>query len=305
MTPAAETLMTSNEAPPASRKRRWFRFRLRTLLVLMTLLCVWMGWLMVGVERQRRVVATLSKYNAELGFNPFTSSPPVYHWVPKWLHESIRLYLPNDYKRLTQVTIDSPELRAEDLAVLTDLPNLRLLSLTGLAVTDECMPYIADLKQIKVLKLIDTKVTDDGLKHLSGLTNLESLLIPGNRITDAGIVHLRSLSKVDSLYLDGIDVTGACIRSLAELDALRVVMLSNTAVCGPDLALLARLSKLELVVLHNTPVSDADLPYLKQIPSHVGLWLGGTKLSDEAHRQLPNARDSRRQPAAAPAIVEE
>jgi hypothetical protein len=52
----------------ATRNRRWLRFGLRTLLVLVTLLCVWLGWFMHGVQKQRKAAARLEKYGAELGF---------------------------------------------------------------------------------------------------------------------------------------------------------------------------------------------------------------------------------------------
>jgi hypothetical protein len=38
---------------PKPTKRRWFRFSLRTLFVLVTVLCVWLGW-QVHLVKQRR-----------------------------------------------------------------------------------------------------------------------------------------------------------------------------------------------------------------------------------------------------------
>jgi hypothetical protein len=54
--------------------------------------------------------------------------------------------------------------------------------------------------------------------------------------------------------------------------------------------------KLQIVWLNNTPISDADLPYLKQIPTTVTIYVSGTKLSDAAILQLPNAYDDRVRP---------
>lgn len=39
-------------ALPSPPRRRWFRFRLRTLLVLITAFCIWLGWQM-SIVRER------------------------------------------------------------------------------------------------------------------------------------------------------------------------------------------------------------------------------------------------------------
>ena len=42
-------------------KRRWFRFSLRTLLVTVTLLCVWLGWQARIVQERKGLLELLTQ----------------------------------------------------------------------------------------------------------------------------------------------------------------------------------------------------------------------------------------------------
>ncbi len=283
-------------------KRRWFRFRLRTLLVLLTLFCLWLGWYMVQVHTQRRVVAVLAKYNAEIRYGAFYVYPPWTQILPRSLRGWLNVTLPsNDLRRVSQVTIQSANLKEYDLAVLADLPYLTYLSLSGPAATDASLEHVKNLKQLRCLKLMDSNVSDEGLRCVSGLKSLEFLILDGTPVTGAGMSHLRGLEKIDELYLQGTNVTSACLEDLAAIKSLRVLRLENTRVCGEGLVDLAKMPKLEIVSLQGTPTSDADLKFLKQIPSHVLLYLARTKVTDETAKQLPNAYDRRVQSIVAPA----
>ena len=53
--------MTASAAPPRSR-RNWLRLSLRSLLVLVTLLAVWMALIANRAREQRRIVTALAQY---------------------------------------------------------------------------------------------------------------------------------------------------------------------------------------------------------------------------------------------------
>jgi hypothetical protein len=67
------------------RKRRWFQFRLRTLLLLVTVFAVWFGWLAHQARQQKEAVAWVremegtARYDYELdedGQRTSTGQPP-------------------------------------------------------------------------------------------------------------------------------------------------------------------------------------------------------------------------------------
>jgi hypothetical protein len=326
----ADSIRKNNGRETVSTRRRWLRYGVRTLLVFVTLLCVWLGWLMHGVQKQRSAAARLEQFDAELVYFPFFTMPPWNDILPPSVRRGLNAALPSDdWKRLTSVTIESADFRDEDLDIVANLPHLDHLRLPGTSITDAGLRRLASLKptNLLLLDLMQTKITDDGLAQVSQLKRLEWLFLDGTKITDtgmeqvakladlenlwlddtqvtdAGIAHLRSLRKLDELSLDRTSVTGACLEDLAATGSLRVLDLRETEVRGKGLAQLAALPKLELLILKDTPVSDADLPYLRQLSHVTVIWISGTKLSAEAIRQLPNARPVAARLGNAPAIV--
>ena len=57
---------------PKTRRRRYLRFSLRTFLVVLTLACVWFGWMGNLANRQRQAVAWV----LEMGRSCRPSRPP-------------------------------------------------------------------------------------------------------------------------------------------------------------------------------------------------------------------------------------
>jgi hypothetical protein len=59
-----------NQPPPFVRtRRRWFRFSLRTMLVAITLFCIWLGVTANRANRQRRAVETTRSYGAYVRYD--------------------------------------------------------------------------------------------------------------------------------------------------------------------------------------------------------------------------------------------
>ena len=52
-----------------------------------------------------------------------------------------------------KVSLFSPKVRDDEIAVLKDLPNLRELSLSGTKLTDTAMEQVAGLSSLRVLSL--------------------------------------------------------------------------------------------------------------------------------------------------------
>ena len=74
-------------------KRRWFRFSLRALLVVVTVLCLWLGIKVNSVRNQKQLVAKVRelggkvKYDYEFGPDPFSplDPPAEMDWLSKKL----------------------------------------------------------------------------------------------------------------------------------------------------------------------------------------------------------------------------
>src|SRR5688572_23770134 len=84
---ANDLAMPSGDAPRKPR-RRWLQVSLRTLLILVTLPSIGLGWIVHRGERQRRAVAALKEMGAEVFYDRpqfSTTSKPFEQnrWLPR------------------------------------------------------------------------------------------------------------------------------------------------------------------------------------------------------------------------------
>ncbi|HWB12716.1 MAG TPA: hypothetical protein VG826_26055 [Pirellulales bacterium] len=191
-------------------KRRWLQVSLRTVLVLVTALCVALSMWLVPAERRRRVVAAIGELGGDVRYmepdQTETKSFPI-----AFLQRS----LPRDY-----------------------FDQVALADLTGTQVTDARLADLKVLTGLRGLRLGSTDVTDVGLAPLHRLTSLRFLDLSGTPVTDAGLAHVRELKELEALWLAGTDVTDTGVASLRELTSLRELWLSHTQVTDAGMATL-------------------------------------------------------------------
>jgi hypothetical protein len=173
-------------------RRRWLQFSLRTLMVLMLLISVPLGWLafkMRQATEQRAVVRQIE----ELGgtavhcgqFEPLEKWPPR---VPSWLLNA----LGDDFFRtINYVALCGSKVTDAELVRLRALPQLRSLYLRGSQVTDAGLVCLPGLTRLEELSLANTRVSDAGLTHLRALTQLRTVNLRNTQVTDAGVAELQ------------------------------------------------------------------------------------------------------------------
>lgn len=268
-----------------TRRRGWARFSLRTLLVLLTLGCVWLG---VHVERARRQQHTIAWVNSvqgrtfyeyQHGYPDWRSYPGVQDDPPPgpaWL----RAYLAQDYFS-NVVWIDLPS------ADLILSPKRRLAN-----IHDHDLARLASFRQLSNLQ-ISARITDRGLAHLSRLTNLQRVSIAHATITDAGLQQLRNLRQLKALCIYGPDTTGITDRGLAALEQLtdlRELRLLGTYLTDSGLKYVKRLSKLESLDLYGSLISDAGIKELGELSKLMELNLVNTRVGDAGLEPLKNCK---------------
>ena len=64
-----------------TKPRRWFRFSLRMLMVVITVLCVWLGFKVNAARRQREAVDAILKAGGSIGYDYQTDLVPGH---PDW-----------------------------------------------------------------------------------------------------------------------------------------------------------------------------------------------------------------------------
>jgi Leucine Rich Repeat (LRR) protein len=206
------------EAEPPKRKRRWFQFSLRMLLIFTAIIALCCGWLVRRVEQKRRErdaaeaivkLGGVAYYDCEWRTQGllFHAQPRGPAWMRKLLGE-------NFFSDVELVSLDkNPDAKAA-LGYLGELTHLKFLTLSRINLTDDDLANLGELRDLQSLALSETKVTDIGLENLRGFTQLGSLELSRTQITDVGLKHLKGLTKLQTLYLARSKVTDAGIRDL-------------------------------------------------------------------------------------------
>ena len=112
-------------------KRHWMQVSLRTVLVLVTLLCVALSMWVVPVERQRRAVAAIQELDGSVSY---VEADPASEMFPVTF---LRRWLPPDYfDEIVYVNFSRSKATDAALAHLQGLTSLQRLYLNNTQVTD-------------------------------------------------------------------------------------------------------------------------------------------------------------------------
>lgn len=242
-------------------RRRWFRFSLRTLLLLVTVLGVWLGLHMQAVRRQKESIAAIKNIGGwcyydfqdrsaqQLEPDLAATSP-----LPGWL---CNLFGNDFFHNITDINLvyeeSAPGKRqendrgtGEDLKCLSGFPRLKQLALsrnqasdTGLfyigqlkhleslviwdaiLVSDAGVAHLSNLGQLRFIHLSNSKITDDSLKTFAAMPSLEGLSLQENHFTDRGLVYLSQMTQLKSLSVGLGDVKGITDEGLVHLKGLK------------------------------------------------------------------------------------
>ena len=277
-------------------RRRWLRFSLRSLLILITVLSIWLGVKVNQARRQKDAVAALRGLGATVyyehqrhagRFNTFDAEKVLD--VPGWLRELAG----DDFFQsvvCVQFSRSARPVTNDDLAHLAALPRLESLNFldvagavtdAGLAnlprpdrlvcliaqgtlIGDETLKRLADSTRLEVLHLDRTRVTEQGLRSLGEMTALRALSLADTRLDDSAIEAITDLPWLAALSLDGTQVTDAGLAHLARCKRLTSISLNNTAVSDAGVMHLAGLLQLGSLSLQRTQVRGPGLAGLSQ-----------------------------------------
>ena len=195
--------MTAN----GKSRRRWFQYNLRTLLVLMLVICIGMGWLAVKMQRARKETAAVK---ALVGLGGWVSwnDPHSPSRSPAWLRDLLGDgFFTHPYSAVGGG--DSLEL-SERIH-----PAPRVGCLRELRTSAYQLEHLQGLTQLRVLDLARSQVGDSGLEHLWGLTATWTLSLYSTQVTDAGLKHLKGLSQLRELSLEHTHVSDDGVRGTA------------------------------------------------------------------------------------------
>jgi hypothetical protein len=281
-----------SKAEPPKRKRRWFQFSLRSLLIFTVVCAVASPWLGRKIEQKREAAAAITKlgglvfYDYQLS-SPTTKIPTGIPPGPDWLRH---LLGENFFSEVLGVILNERSTVSDSVLVnLSGLRGMRFLTLSDANISDAGLVNLNGLVQLRTLDLSRTKISDDGLVHVKRLTNLKSLDLNQTAVGGAGLAHLAGLTLLEKLDLRETNVTDAGLAHLARLTSLEKLDLRDTNVTDAGLVHLEGLAQLKELDLHGTKVSDPGLACLKKLTSLRTLYLELTNVTRAGVEDLQNA----------------
>lgn len=260
-----------------------YRFGLRTFLVLVAVVGVWLG---LKTKRDKRIEGALAGIKSSGGRLTVLERQPDFPWG-LWR---------NRY-RLDYYGLDGT-LSEADFCCLGELDpaSIQRLDLSNTGVTDESLRSLGRYTELEILSLANdtytsgeaipdrpqNNITDAALRELSELRELKGLDLRGTHVSDDGIALLSSMPKLSWIQLDGTQVSGSGLSALRSLPKLSIVELNGCKLQPEDFKHLAACRHLISLGLRNTPITDADLVRLEQRTQLGILRLTDTGLSNAA-----------------------
>ncbi|MFO0901260.1 MAG: hypothetical protein U0836_27860 [Pirellulales bacterium] len=170
-------------------------FSLRTLLLVLTALGLWLGWMADRSRRQSRAIAGIERLGGRIWYDFQYSNGRLdtkrEPGLPEWLWPIF------GKGRVEYVDFTFAPVQDKDLE---ELPRL-----------------LADLPKFRGLSFDRSRVGDATVQRLAGLVNFQALNLDGTRVTDLAIPAILAMEDVEAVSLvfaDGISAAG-----LAQLQA--------------------------------------------------------------------------------------
>jgi hypothetical protein len=175
--------------------RRFLRFSVRGLIVVVLVIGAGLGWIVREAHVQRDAVAAIERaggsvrYHTGWTYSEFPEAQEL--WAPKWLVDAIGIDYFDQVDSVGFYGSGHPVCTDEALVHVGRLPGLLFLSVDGGSVTDTGLTHVKGLTNLDELNLRSTQITDAGLADLKGLTKLYRLYLGGSQVTDAGVKRLQ------------------------------------------------------------------------------------------------------------------
>ncbi|MEX0610934.1 MAG: hypothetical protein WD738_11480 [Pirellulales bacterium] len=267
--------------------RNVFRFKLRTLLLAVTIVSVWLGVHVHSTEKQRQSVTAIQRYGGwlrydfqfptgEYFYNRF--DPNARSRVPRWLLNRLGIDFFHD---VVQVNLNY----SEDSGRRKENHNP----------SDEALQHLQDFPKLRVLLLQDTQASDSSMRHLAGLKKLEYLFMWNvANVNDAGVEHLRNLRNLRYIHLSTSQITDKSLAVFARLPKIKGLSLQFNHFTDEGLEHVACLEQLETLWVCGqsempNKITDAGLKYLENLKNHTSLGIQYTQVTPKGMEAFKKA----------------
>lgn len=266
-----------------------YRFSLRTFLLVVTVLSVWLGIKLNRDVKLSRALSNIETSGGRLTLHEKQSDFPWGLWKHRYrldyyglkenLNEQdfvhLRVLAPASLQWLDLSNTGITDRDLKSIEGHTHLEYLSLANETYLSgevildrpqnnITDAGLARLGQLRDLKGIDLSGTVITDEGLKVLSAMPNLVWVYLNGTQVTGSGLDYLGSHKHLSILELNGCRMMLIGYQELIQIPNLNCLGLGNSGSTDEDLRLLEENTSLGILRLHNTKVSDEAVRQFQQ-----------------------------------------
>jgi Leucine Rich repeat len=285
-----DMIVASPVLKPVDPPRRRIRFSLRSLFVVVSLLCGWMGYLYSSAKRQERAVASIEQAAGHVEYDWWRDADgsPRQQPTPRgpaWLRS---LLGPHYFDTVVGVDIShtsvqgSPSQFATFKTPLLQLPKLRRLHIFRLELSDADYAAISQLQGLEELSLAKMELSAAGAAQIASLANLRELNLSDDIVPAAALLQIKEMPKLQSLYvycrhedrapngfpiwnLEKYAIRDDALRSLPTLTNLKTLSLTFTQITDDGVSIVGRMPKLESFWISSPRITNASMDHLTKL----------------------------------------
>ena len=262
--------MTEAKQVSTKPKRRWLRFGLRTMLVLVFLLALPLAWITYEVRDVRHQREAIDAIEAGGGY----VYPYLYHreetnrWQAFRLRLLRKLFGEEDYPRIRVVQLVEPQQVNTLVPLLSRFPYLEQLTLPSATLDDRSVQVIATSPNLRELELVDTGINVEQMKILTRSPTITEVTLQRASASDSIVGQLPQLAAltevifVDATTTDhGMSALGQC-RQLTSIEIHGAPQVTNVG-----FAALKNCPRLWNVEINGTQIDTGCIDTLREMPS--------------------------------------
>jgi hypothetical protein len=253
---------------------RKLRFRLRTLLLVITAFCIWLGLHVRDARRQQQAVKAVLAVRSRISSprieyrHQFTrrGQPITGQGEPIWPTWLLKLFGEDLFLTAVGVSFDGTNASDADLKPLVSLSHLHRLDLEYTTITDNGLAFIdSHFPSITRLDLQDTQISGAGLKHVAALKHLEILLLGKLEASSQELRSIASLSNLQSLAIRQSKLEDGALKFLPTLTNLKSLDLRYTPLADSIVEPLSEMAHLDELTLIDTGLSPETIERLRAL----------------------------------------
>ncbi len=230
-----------------SRAKPWLTYSIRSLLLVLFLVALGLGFMVNRANRQLQTLAAIKSVGGDYRLrrnNQGWSS----QWLQRWFGEEA-------FDEVLSVNLRGTDAGDDLVTRLGKLKGLQELDLSGTQTTDAGVLRISQ-QPLRVLWLQECPISDESGRILSKVKTLKRLLVNGATCSDRFVENLGELPELKDLGLRGTGVTSEALKQVVLFPKLEKLYLYSTVVDDHGMQFLRNNNSIKILDLSSTRVTD-------------------------------------------------